>query len=213
MNGLTPKQYRFCQEYLIDLNATQAAIRAGYSSDSAYSIGSENLTKPEIQSRVQKLIQERNKATSISAERVVHEISKVAFASIGSFIKVTDDGMPYVDMAGMTLEELQAVADVQVDAYSDNSTGEAREVRKVKIKLHDKLRALDMLAKHTGLYDKTDADQYLEPVDLDDIRRRLNAGEFVDEQQLQVADTVLQMKAMISGGGDDFTQEKHVASE
>ena len=48
MANLTPKQKRFCQEYLIDLNATQAAVRAGYSEKTAYSVGNENLRKPEI---------------------------------------------------------------------------------------------------------------------------------------------------------------------
>lgn len=56
--GLTDKQERFCQEYLIDLNGTQAAIRAGYSKDTAKEIASENLTKPNIQERVKSLQQQ-----------------------------------------------------------------------------------------------------------------------------------------------------------
>ena len=62
---LTDKQKRFCQEYLIDLNATQAAIRAGYSAKTARSIGNENLTKPDIQRKIQELIQDRSYRTEI----------------------------------------------------------------------------------------------------------------------------------------------------
>ena len=61
MAKLTPKQARFCEEYLVDLNATQAAIRAGYSVESAGSIGSENLTKPEIRARIETAMAERSK--------------------------------------------------------------------------------------------------------------------------------------------------------
>jgi phage terminase small subunit len=71
---LTPKQERFCNEYLKDLNLTQAAIRAGYSADSAHSIGHENLTKPEVQERVQALMAERAARTRIDADYVLQTI-------------------------------------------------------------------------------------------------------------------------------------------
>lgn len=72
--SLTPKQERFVQEYLIDLNATQAAIRAGYSERTAGSIGDENLRKPEIAAAVQKAMDERAKKTGITAEYVLTTI-------------------------------------------------------------------------------------------------------------------------------------------
>lgn len=59
---MTEKQKRFCEEYLIDLNATQAALRAGYSEKTAYSIGNENLKKPEIQEYIQKRLKEKEDA-------------------------------------------------------------------------------------------------------------------------------------------------------
>lgn len=74
--ALTPKQEKFCQEYLIDLNATQAEIRAGYSQKTAGSIGQENLTKPEIQSRVTELRLEAQEASGISKEYVLDMIKQ-----------------------------------------------------------------------------------------------------------------------------------------
>ena len=70
---LTPKQQRFIDEYLIDLNATQAAIRAGYSKNSARQIGDENLSKPVIAAAVAKAKKERSEATKIDATWVLKQ--------------------------------------------------------------------------------------------------------------------------------------------
>lgn len=80
MSKLTEKQKRFCEEYLIDLNATQAAIRAGYSVKTAYSIGEENLKKPEIQKMISELQNKQSERTQITADTVLKELEKIAFA-------------------------------------------------------------------------------------------------------------------------------------
>ena len=81
MAKLTLKQQRFASEYMVDLNATQAAIRAGYSADSAGSIGNELLKKPDIRARISKAIAEQSKRTGVTADRVVRELARVAFAN------------------------------------------------------------------------------------------------------------------------------------
>ena len=78
MPKLTEKQKRFCEEYLIDLNATQAAVRAGYSEKTAFSIGVENLRKPLIQEYLQRLMQERSDRTRVSADKVLQELERIA---------------------------------------------------------------------------------------------------------------------------------------
>ena len=77
---LTEKQKRFCEEYLVDLNATQAALRAGYSERTAYSIGDENLKKPEIQNYLRELMEKRSERTEITADTVIEELKKIALA-------------------------------------------------------------------------------------------------------------------------------------
>ncbi len=77
--ALTKKQKRFVEEYLIDLNATQAAIRAGYSPQTAYSIGDENLKKPEIKNAIDKALAERSRRTGVNADRIIEELAKIAF--------------------------------------------------------------------------------------------------------------------------------------
>ena len=79
---LTEKQQRFVDEYLIDLNATQAAIRAGYSVKTADAIGCENLTKPNIQQAIAEHMAERSRRTGVNQDRVVLELAKIACFSI-----------------------------------------------------------------------------------------------------------------------------------
>ena len=78
MAKLTAKQEMFCREYIIDLNATQAAIRAGYSEKTAKDIGCENLAKPNIAERIQTLFNERAEKAEISAEWVLNNLKSVA---------------------------------------------------------------------------------------------------------------------------------------
>lgn len=77
MRELTAKQQMFCREYLIDLNATQAAIRAGYSEKTAYSIGEENLKKPEIAQYVQSLMDKRAQRVDVTADYVLNSIVEI----------------------------------------------------------------------------------------------------------------------------------------
>lgn len=86
--GLTAKQQRFVEEYLVDLNATQAAIRAGYSTDTAGAIGHENLKKPEIQLALQEARKEQQKRTGITADAVLLEIANVALADARELVEV-----------------------------------------------------------------------------------------------------------------------------
>ncbi|WP_082017872.1 terminase small subunit [Leisingera sp. ANG-Vp] len=80
--ALTAKQERFVAEYLIDLNATQAAIRAGYSAKTAHSVGHENLRKPEIAKAIQEAQAKRSEKTGITQERVLQELARIGFADI-----------------------------------------------------------------------------------------------------------------------------------
>lgn len=76
--ALTPKQERFVQEYLVDLNATQAAIRAGYKEKTAGAIGSENLKKPEIQMALKKALKDREKRTEVTQDYVLQKLKEIA---------------------------------------------------------------------------------------------------------------------------------------
>jgi len=82
MAKLTTKQEAFCKEYLIDLNATQAAIRAGYSKDTAKEMGYENLTKPHVAEYIQKHMDRRSAETQITAEWVLKGIKETTIKAV-----------------------------------------------------------------------------------------------------------------------------------
>ena len=147
---LTEKQQRFVDEYLIDLNATQAAIRAGYSVDSARDIGCENLTKPNIQSSIAKAMAERSKRTGVNQDRIVEELAKIAFVNIADVVDTDDCTV----LQNASSDDLACIESVKVKEFptKDGGIGTEREV-----KLASKMKALELLGKHLGMWnDKLD---------------------------------------------------------
>ena len=143
---MTKKQERFVKEYLIDLNATQAAIRAGYSANRASEIGYQLLQKTTVSNAIAKAMAERSKRTGVNADRVVQELAKIAFA------KITDAVDPATAeiKEGATDDDLACIQSVKI---KPNEFGTEREV-----KMYDKRSALVDLGKHLGLFN-TDRDQ------------------------------------------------------
>ncbi len=140
---MTDKQERFCQEYMVDLNATQAAIRAGYSEKTAESIGYQLLQKTTVSKRIAQLQAAQSRRTGINADRVLRELAKVAFVDIGDV--VDDTGALRQDI---TPEDRAAVASIKIkNSETDSGTSAEREV-----KLYDKLRALDLIGRHLGIF-------------------------------------------------------------
>ena len=137
---LTPKQKAFVDEYLIDLNATQAAIRAGYKPDNAQQMGSENLSKPVISSAIAKAMAERSKRTGINQDRVIRELARIGFA------KITDIVDPETAKIRENASE-DDLACIQSIKIKPNEFGTEREV-----KLYDKKSALVDLGKHLGMF-------------------------------------------------------------
>jgi phage terminase small subunit len=142
---LTAKQRRFCEEYVVDLNATQAAIRAGYSRKTAREIGRQNLTKLDIQQHVQKLMDERSARTEITADQVLRQLAAIAFASITDYLSFRPDGVEIKDSTQISPEKVAAVARV-----SEYVTKHGR--RSVRLGMHNKIHALELLGKHLKLF-------------------------------------------------------------
>lgn len=142
---LTLKNLRFCEEYLIDLNAAQAAIRCGYSKKTAKEQGARLLTDANIQAEIKRLMQERSKSTQVTAQMVVEELSKVGFANIQDYIK---KGFKIEMISELKKEHAAAIESVQIETKTQNGL----TITKAKIKLHSKTSALDMLGKHFGIF-------------------------------------------------------------
>lgn len=122
---MTEKQKRFCDEYLIDLNATQAAIRAGYSERTAYSIGTENLRKPEISAYINSRMEEKNKELIADQDEVLKYLTSV--------------------MRGESTSE-----EIVVEGTGDGCST-ARAIEKAPSE-KDRLKAAELLGKRYGLY-------------------------------------------------------------
>ena len=146
----TARMEKFCQEYLIDLNATQAAIRAKYSKKTANRMASENLSKPVIQARIKELQEELRKKTGITAERVVAELAKVGFSNIKDFI---ESGNTITDLSTLPRDLTAAVESVQTDIRHDSGDSDGY-TEKVRFKLHNKLGALEQVGRHLGVFEK-----------------------------------------------------------
>lgn len=144
MARLTVKQKRFIEEYLIALNATQAAIRAGYSPNSAKEIGCENLTKPHIRARVDKAIAEWSKRTGINAERVIIELARIGLINPGNLIN-----FGWATVKGeATEDDLAAIQSVKVKTIPT----EGGNITEREVRLYDKNRALELMGKHLGMF-------------------------------------------------------------
>lgn len=137
---MTEKNKRFVEEYLIDLNATQAAIRAGYSPSTAGSIGNEILKKPEISKAIAQAMAERSKRTGVSQDRIVRELAKIAFSNLTDIVDPFDGSV----IQSADRDDLACIQSIKVKQSEDFTE---REVR-----LADKMRALELLGKHLGMF-------------------------------------------------------------
>lgn len=170
---MTEKQKRFVEEYLIDLNATQAAIRAGYSPKTAPEIGSENLIKPNIKMAIEKAIAERSRRTGVTQDRIVQELAKIAFLNPADVID-TDYAKVLEDANAEDLACIQSVK--YKSSESENGSMSEREVR-----FNDKLKALELLGKHLGMFkDKVELSGEVRSEKLSDVLSQLG-GEGLEE--------------------------------
>lgn len=151
---LSAKQLRFVEEYLVDLNATQAAIRAGYSAKTASEIGHENLRKPQIAAAIAAANAERSRRTGITADRVLEELAVIAFQDPRHYKAGELTGVELAE--GAPANAMRALAPLRTQRYFHPSRGMVYET---EYKPWDKNRALEHLGRHFKLFtDKLEVD-------------------------------------------------------
>lgn len=157
--ALTEKQARFVAEYLVDLNATQAASRAGYKDPN---IGRQLITKNNVSEAIQKAIQERSQRTEITQDMILKELANIAFANGTDFATVVCREVPMTsvdedgklqtviktqqlvevkDTGKLPLEKRAAIAGIKEGKYG------------IEVSSYDKVKALELLGKHLGMFD------------------------------------------------------------
>lgn len=176
-NRLNYRQSRFCVEYAMSLddNATAAAVRAGYSHSTARNAGINLLKKPHVQKEIAYIRQKMPEQTGITGEAIIQELAAIAFGNIGDFLTnqpmleyvqgnneriLPQPQFEIIDLTGLTRRKLAAIGEVIFAANGQ-----------VRIKMHDKLGALDRLARILGLYNQVTAEDPSNGPRLSDLER------------------------------------------
>ena len=145
--ALTNKQKAFISEYLIDLNATQASLRAGYSKSTAYSQGQRLLKNVGVQQALSKAQANRATRLEVSADRVALELARIGFATINEIAEFGPNGLTLTPSDQLSGDALASIAEVvETNAISDAGP----YCSSLRVKMHPKLPALALLAKHLG---------------------------------------------------------------
>ena len=160
---LTEKQKSFCREYVKDFNATQAAIRAGYSKNSAKEMGYEHLIKPHIRDFLSELIKKQAARSEKTADDVIDHLTKIAFSNLKDYVKWNKDGV-----------QIKSSGSKKVDGSMVSEVSETitRNTRQKHIKLKDGLKALELLGRHFGIFN----DKLIVKHDLADLLKRIEDG-------------------------------------
>ncbi len=146
--ALTDKQEMFCREYLVDLNATQAAIRAGYSDKTANRIGSENLSKLDIQKRISELKSDRNEVVKVDAEYVLKRLVEIDKMDV---LDILDDDGRLKAISEWPKSWRTTLSGFDISTTIHDSDESTEETILKKIKWPDKVKNLELLGKHVSV--------------------------------------------------------------
>lgn len=140
---LTRRRERFCREYVKDFNGARAARDAGYAAESADVEGSRLLVDARVAARVAELIAEREAADSVTEERIIQELNRIAFVNQADLASWADTGVTLNGSDTLTPDQTAAIAEVQ----QTKSVGGGS----IKLKFHSKEKALELLMRHKGM--------------------------------------------------------------
>lgn len=170
--ALNPRQQRFVAEYLIDLNATQAAIRAGYSAKTAHVNGPRLLGNASVAAAIERGKQKAANKLQITRERVLTELARIAFSDLRRVVEFGPGGVTLREASVLSADDAAAIESVSQTVTLAGGS--------IKVKLHSKVEALKKLGDHLGLWaqERTPLDQLLDalPPELSDAIRRALAG-------------------------------------
>lgn len=148
LRKMTPRQSRFCEEYAIDRNGTQAAIRAGYSKNGAHVQAIQLLQLPTVKEKVNGLIEKTSNSLQITAERVLKERARLAFVDPRRFFRA--DGTP-IPITELDEDAAACIAGYEIIDKYDPRTESTHTI--TKLKFVDKTASLNALDRHLGLYE------------------------------------------------------------
>lgn len=155
MAGLNLKQIKFIEAYLVEMHAAKAAIEAGYSKRSASTIGHMLLKKANVQAEIERRRSISAEKAQITVDRVLAEYARIGFANMGDFMTWDDEvGTALVSSKKLPEDKKAAVQKIKVTKRRNYERGQLLdETIETEIRLHDKIKALDSIAKHLGMFE------------------------------------------------------------
>lgn len=170
--ALTPKQNRFVSEYLVDLNATKAAIRAGYAEKTAAQIAYNLLRRGDVQEALQEARDVQEKRTNITSDRILRELARIAFADASDYAKVVSNGQ-------LQAVELTPTEDLSLDQRAALASIEETQFG-IKVRTHDKVKALELLGKHLGIFTEKISIAAIDPETVKEVEAMIHDTEASD---------------------------------
>lgn len=147
------RQETFAREWVVDQNGTRAAIAAGYSETTAAAQASALLKNRKVAARISELHSKRCSKLEVSAERVLEELSKLAFSNMGDYVGADAEGKPQgIQLSKLTREQWACVQEIREDTTGGAGDGERKAILRTTLKLADKQKALEALGKHLKLF-------------------------------------------------------------
>ncbi len=201
--GNTEREELFCQNYVLDLSGYQAAVRSGYSPQSARVQASDILTRPNIIQRIHALKREAFRRLDITHDRILRELSALAFANLADFLKADPEtGYVHLDIAGVLEHAPHLMAGItgyeQVEMAPAIDGEHTREVLKHRIKM-DKTKALELLMRHKGFFEP---DGVLTPEQLQTLVDRQRAH-LMQQKAILMAQLAIENKTSAGAGIPD----------
>jgi phage terminase small subunit len=154
------KRVIFIREYMVDRNGTRAAIAAGYARNSASVTASRMLRNAKVQVEIEEITQERLKRLEVTAGNVLRELAKIAFANIGDYLAVQDDGSISIDLSRIGPLEAAAITDLKIEECVTGSGQNQKRFRRTRLRLTSKTTALELLGKHLKLWTDRSSSQH-----------------------------------------------------
>lgn len=152
---INPQEEIFIAEYLSHFDAFKAARAAGFAKSVAANNASSWISldgpKPQVARAIRTAIQARINRLNVTADVVVAELARLGLSNMGSFFKTTSDGTPYFAFEDLTEADTACIKSLTIEEFKDGRGEDARDVRKVKLELHDKKGPLLALARHLGV--------------------------------------------------------------
>ena len=150
--ALTEKKLRFVGEYLIDGNSAQSAIRSGYSPAGANRAGWRLLQDPEVAAAIADAQAARAQRTQIDADWVLERLRRIADSNMLAYVALDADGAAHTDLRPVTRDQAYAISEILTEEYVEGHGPSAAQMKSVKLKLKDSLRALELIGKNLGMW-------------------------------------------------------------